>query len=210
MGLTFLFVAALFSPAKSIDSGSKTVKKIAVLILQNDSALKASQVAYLTEQVRAAALRLPAKTYTVMTKENILEMLPPGVDNLAACEGDCEVETGRNIGADYVVTGTLVRFEKTYKSFLKLHETKTGTLLKTAQASSRTINGLETALERAGYRLFKPLRRGRSVRRSQSSRQGRRALIHFDANVQGHRFGSMDNGFVKPRVPSASWWALTG
>jgi len=46
-------------------------------------------------------------------------------------EGDCEVETARNIGADYVISGKVVRIEQIYAVTLKLHETQGGSLLGT-------------------------------------------------------------------------------
>ncbi|MEE2787218.1 MAG: PEGA domain-containing protein [Myxococcota bacterium] len=185
MGLCFYLTAALLAVPPSLSATSSKTKKIAVLTLRNDTELKATQVAYLTEQIRATALRLPAAKYTVMTAENMMEMLPPGTDDLAACEGDCEVETGRNIGADYVVTGSLVRFGQTYKTFLKLHDTKTARLLTTAKASARSIDAFEKRLERAAYRLMRPLRTASSAGIKKATSSPRWAKIQFDANVPG-------------------------
>jgi hypothetical protein len=47
---------------------------------------------------------------SVMTKENILLLLPEKHGDLADCEADCEVETGRRIGADLIVTGEVLKF----------------------------------------------------------------------------------------------------
>jgi hypothetical protein len=45
----------------------------------------------------------------LMTKENILLLLPNGQTDLANCEAGCEVETGRRLGADLIITGELRR-----------------------------------------------------------------------------------------------------
>ena len=47
-----------------------------------------------------------------------------------------EVETARNIGADFVISGKVVRVEQLYVVTLKLHETKNGSLL-----SQDTVEG---------------------------------------------------------------------
>lgn len=56
-----------------------------------------------TDGVRGALQRHLGATHTIMTRQNIESLLPPGTD-LADCEGDCEVETGRNVGADLIVS----------------------------------------------------------------------------------------------------------
>ena len=65
-----------------------------------------------------------------MTKENIYELLPPDKKkDLSACIGECAVETGRNIGADFVVAGEIVRFAGEIRVSFSLHDTHEGNLL---------------------------------------------------------------------------------
>ncbi len=130
-------------------------RKIAVLELQ-DRTGAADATAYLTDRVRAAALALPRDQFFVMTRENILDQLPPGTD-LAECQGDCEVETGRNVGADFVASGELLRLGGEVRVSLKLHETEGGALLATDKASAARIEGLEQPLEQAAQRMFRAL-----------------------------------------------------
>src|SRR5438477_4458327 len=102
---------------------------VAVLELRNK--LKGAQAegadtTYLTDAIRSAALEArPAAR--LMTRDNMLIML--GEKDMAACEGRCEVETGRMLGADLVVSGELTRFGSSYKLSLRLHETRQGELL---------------------------------------------------------------------------------
>ena len=49
------------------------------------------------------------KDYNVLSKENIMVLLPPEV-NIEDCEGECEVETGRLLSADYIITAELSPF----------------------------------------------------------------------------------------------------
>jgi len=134
-----------------------TPKKIAVLEFINQAKLKVGEVSYLADLVRTEATLLPRKKYTVMTRENMLTMLPEGT-SLSECEGACEVETGRNVGADYVVSGRVVRFGRSYKVTFKLHDTRDGMLVVASRASARSIEALEKPLTKACRNMFKRLK----------------------------------------------------
>jgi hypothetical protein len=113
---------------------------------------------YLTELVRTAARRaLPTEQYIIMTDENIYELLPPEKRDLSQCEGQCEVETGRLIGADYIVYGDVVRFGGEPRMTLKLYETAQGNLLESREASGRTVLDVETPAKNAAQILFSVL-----------------------------------------------------
>ncbi len=107
--------------------------------------------------MRERALGLPRGRFLVMTRENILALLPPDVD-LAACVGRCEIETGRNIGADYVVSGRIIRFGGGLRVAMKLHDTQSAGLVASGRASADAVIGLEGSVEVAAQRLFEPLR----------------------------------------------------
>ena len=137
-----------------------TPSRIAVLEFRNPAGLTEQEVVYITELARAAALRLPASRFFVMTRENILEQLPPGT-SIDECVGECEVETGRNVGADYVMTGEVIRFGGSLRVLMKLHDTKTSRLLGNERASGPRVDALEEPVEHAAGRLFGKLgRRG--------------------------------------------------
>ena len=71
---------------------------------------------YLTNVLREQAVKeLPAKQgFTIMTRENINAMLPPG-KAIEDCEGSCLAETGKNIAADYVCQARVGRFGSYFK-----------------------------------------------------------------------------------------------
>ena len=68
-------------------------------------------------------------------------------------EGDCEVETARNIGADYVISGKVVRIEQLYVVTLKLHETQGGSLLGTETVEGPSQVELMRSLREHGRKL---------------------------------------------------------
>ncbi|MFN2546746.1 MAG: hypothetical protein ABR567_04895 [Myxococcales bacterium] len=113
--------------------------------------------AYLSDQVRAAAKQaLPSMK--VITRENMLVLLRASGKDLANCEGECEVDTARRIGADAVVSGELLRFGTQYKLNMKLHDARSGELLSGAVAAGTTADGLDRSVAQACEKLFAPLR----------------------------------------------------
>ena len=83
----------------------------------------------LSDQSRLAGLEtLPSSQYEIMTRENMAQILSDMGKDISECIGACEVEVGRNLGVDLIVTGDILRVEGVYYLTLKLHETKGGTL----------------------------------------------------------------------------------
>jgi hypothetical protein len=130
---------------------------LAVLEFRNYAKdLKPENVRYLTDLARSAALQR-ADRYQVLTRENLLSLLEANGKSLASCEGECEVETGRRIGAEAIVSGELQRFGAGYRLSLKLHETAEGRLLATAFASGADLEGLERGMTTALRELLAPV-----------------------------------------------------
>src|SRR5207302_5992865 len=77
--------------------------------------------------------------------------------SLENCEGECEVDTGRRLGADYVISGEVLRVGATLKATLKLHDTHTGTLLGAVSASGVDVEALDANLAVAVKRLVEPI-----------------------------------------------------
>src|SRR5215469_13410990 len=104
--------------------------------------------AFLTDVVRQQALEA-VPSLKLMTRENVLALLEASGKKLEDCDGECEVETGRRLGADIVVTGELLRFGRGFRVNLRLHDTHTAQLLAAAVASGDSPETLESDLNRA-------------------------------------------------------------
>jgi TolB-like protein len=130
--------------------------KLAVLDFQNYAKdLSREQAQYFADVVRGAALR-SAPGLEVMTRENLLVLLQATGKDLAGCEGECEVDTGRRIGADAVISGEILKVGSRYKISLKLHETHDGRLLSTGVASGKNFDELDDKLQQAVSDLLAP------------------------------------------------------
>jgi hypothetical protein len=150
--------------------------------------------AYLSDVVRTAALRA-VPGLRVLTRENVAVLLASAGKKLEECEGECEVQTGRLLGADYIATGEVLRFGTSFKLNLRLHDTREGTLLSGAQASGATLDALDASVTKATEVLLAPM-----VERA-SGRGGDESVAD---GVEGGVAGGVVGGVVSappPRPP---------
>jgi hypothetical protein len=139
--------------ARPLPAGAMT-GRLAVLELRNLAPDLTSQNAqYFTDVIRSSALRMQPGL-EVMTRENLLVLLEATGKRLADCEGECEVDTGRRIGADQIVSGELQKLGSLYKLTIRLHETAAGRLRGSQVASGRSIEELDDAAQKASELLF--------------------------------------------------------
>ena len=115
---------------------------------------KGIPASYLTDVVRAVVNR-EAPSLDLMTRENIVTMLRASNKTLEECEGQCEVDTGRLLGVDYIFSGDLVHFGSKFKVSLRVHETAKGRLIDTAFASANDADALEEATRIAAIGLVR-------------------------------------------------------
>jgi len=94
-------------------------KHLAVLELRG-AKIEGDVLDAFADAVRSGAVEgLAGSGVQVMTRENMLVLLKE-MGKKECTEGDCEVETARNIGADFVVSGSVVRTAATLVVALKL------------------------------------------------------------------------------------------
>ena len=149
--LTLTLTLTLDPPLGFAESGRR---HIAVLDFKNSAQLNTFEVTSLTSIVRGSASRLGG--FKVMTKENVTELLPPGT-RLEDCVGTCEVETGRLLGAAFIVTGEVGRVEGKIQLSLRLFNTAKGNLLAQEVLISDSVLGLQQKLAGASMSLFSKL-----------------------------------------------------
>ena len=118
-------------------------------------ALSLEEKQYLTDVLRSEAVKaLPAEqNYVIMTRENIIMMLPPG-KTLEDCEGECLVETGKNIAADYIAQGHVGRFGDELTITVELYETSGNKLLGSFSSKAQNVATLESEIRQKSQELF--------------------------------------------------------
>ena len=146
MLLALLLLAAPAAPPKTL----------AVLEFKSKLQQDDMDVGYITDVVRTAAKdAVPA--LKIITRENLLVLLGASGKKPEECEGDCEVETGRRVGADLVISGEALKFGSNYKINMKMHDTQSGELLSGAQATGADLDELDRNLHEAVVKLLAPV-----------------------------------------------------
>ena len=134
-------------------------ERLAVLELSGD--LPPQELALLTDEVRGAVVRTVGAQIHVMTRENMEVMLTDmGLDASCISEGACEVETARNLGVDYVVSGAVVGMGGKQLASLKLHQTKNAQLLASERAQGADSLGLLDDIGGTAGKLMAALQTG--------------------------------------------------
>ena len=114
-----------------------------VAVLEFDASRAGADIdrTYFSDLVRGAVHKAAPQLF-VMTRESTVELLKASGKKLEDCAGECEVETGKLLGADYVVSGRLTRVGTRFSLTLRLHATATGELLDTAEARGKSLDEL--------------------------------------------------------------------
>ena len=114
---------------------------------------------YLTDIFRGQAVNiLPAEqNWTIMTRENINVMLPPG-KSIEDCEGSCLAETGKNIAADYVAQARISQFGKSLAITAELYETASGKLVASFVGKGESVDDIEKIIKEQSPAFFRKVR----------------------------------------------------
>lgn len=130
---------------------------IAVLDLKGDGAnLTELETLELRELVRQAALEHLGKTHDVITRESLVDLLDSHGKTLEKCQGECETETGRMLGADIVVTGSIRAVFGRFSVSLKAHSTSPPKVLGIANGTAEEKNSLPDVVSKEASSLLGP------------------------------------------------------
>jgi len=118
---------------------------------------------HLTDELRKQAVTvLPKNEYTVMTRDNIIALIPPDEKEAKCLAEKCAVDIGRAIGAEYVTQGSIGKFGNELTISVELYETMNGKLLSSIVFESTNINGLLGAIRAEAKPLFQSILDNRS------------------------------------------------
>lgn len=120
---------------------------VSVLDLRSNTGMSDVEAAYLTDLARDALARsLPLDQFTIMTRESILELLPEGTRLSDCLDASCEVEIGRTLGADYVVSGEVLEFAQEQRLIIKVHHCQSAAFIGSETAGGISLKDLEGAV----------------------------------------------------------------
>jgi len=138
MRVTTLIKAAALA-AFLAGTAAAGVKYVAVVETDVDAAsgasaeLNAAEVREITAELRRQATEnLPSGKYSVMTSETVQSMGGAVLEECA--EENCVITLGSRIGADYIVRGTVSKFQTKFTLTIEIYETDNGTLVISSEA----------------------------------------------------------------------------
>ena len=108
-----------------------------------------TELSLLTDVSRAEARRALGSAYTIITQESIQQLLKAHGKTLEQCQGECETETGKLLGAELVVSGRVMKAFGKLKVNLKLHRTDPPELLDARVLTVDTLPELESGVKEA-------------------------------------------------------------
>ncbi len=141
---------------------------VAVLETGVDPAVKKkvtlSDRQYLTNVLREEAVKqLPAEDgYTIMTRDNISAMLPPG-KAIEDCEGTCLAETGRNISADFVCQARVSSFGSKLALSAEIYETAGNKLVASFNGNGKNVEALLKVIKENAPEFFGKVKSNRDA-----------------------------------------------
>ncbi|GBU25223.1 hypothetical protein R83H12_01864 [Fibrobacteria bacterium R8-3-H12] len=135
------------------------INNVAVLeLLPNESvseSIRIEESRHLTDELRRqAVMNLPKGEYSVLTRDNIIALLPPDEKEAECLAESCAVEIGRAIGAEYITQGTIGKFANKLTISVELYESMSGKLLSSIVFESENIEGLLGAIRSEAKPLF--------------------------------------------------------
>ena len=182
--LTLLLLAVLLL------AGASFAKFVAVLETVGDGkdGLSLSERQYLTNMLREQAVQeLPAElNFTIMTRENIMMMLPPG-KSIEDCEGSCLAETGKNIAADYVAQARVGKVGSNISISVELYETAGSKLVASFNGLGADVDALINVIKAKAPEFFRKARGGATgiVRTGFDGIQNQSFVVNVSTNPQG-------------------------
>ena len=151
----FLLFALLLT---TIVNAQKVVAILEIVPNNETVELQISEYRHLTDELRTRAREaLPRTGYSILTRDNIISLLPPDEETRECLAESCAVEIGRAIGAEYITQGFIGKFGEMMTLTVELYESMSGNLLGSFVTESKDIMGLLATIRQKAPELFSHL-----------------------------------------------------
>ncbi len=129
---------------------------LAVLEIISKSEVDASitEMQHLTDELRRQAILTLPENYNVLTRDNIISLIPQNEAEAKRLVEGSVVDIGRAMGAEYVSQGSIGNFGEGMSLSIELYETMNGKLLGSIVIESHDIKGLLAAIREQAPGLF--------------------------------------------------------
>ncbi|MCL2282880.1 MAG: hypothetical protein FWC26_06140 [Fibromonadales bacterium] len=143
----------LFLLAASLASATGTVAVLEITPA-DELDLKISEYRHLTDELRTRAREALPDGYVVLTRDNIISLMPSDAEEAQCLAESCAVEIGRAIGAEYVTQGFVGEFGGMLTLTVELYESMSGNLLGSFVTESKEVMSLLTTIREKAPGLF--------------------------------------------------------
>jgi len=141
-----LFLAALVHAVNTV--------AVLEIVPNGEMDLKLSEYRHLTDELRTRAREALPSGYTILTRDNIMSLLPPDSEEAQCLAESCAVDIGRAIGAEYVTQGFVGEFDGMLTLTVELYESISGNLLGSFVTESKSLTGLLNTIRGKAPGLF--------------------------------------------------------
>ena len=138
------------------------INHVAVLeLLPNESVqgeIRIEESRHLTDELRRqAVMNLPKSEYTVMTRDNVIALIPADEKEAECLAESCAVTIGRAIGVEFITQGSIGKFGDMLTISVELYETMNAKLLASIVFESKDIKGLLNVIRSEAKPLFQSI-----------------------------------------------------
>jgi len=131
--------------------------------------LSISEYRHLTDELRARARESLPAGYSILTRDNIIQLLPPDEKEAECLAESCAVDIGRAIGAEYVTQGFVGMFGGMLTLTVELYESMSGNMLGSFVTESKDVHGLLGTMREKAPALFAKVTEKNNISASSTS-----------------------------------------
>ena len=144
---------------------AQTLAVLEIIPASDDIEITLTEYRHLTDELRRQAVRtLPSTDYAVLTRDNMISLLPPDEEAAQCLAESCAVDIGRAIGAEFISQGRIGIFGGELSLSIELYETMRGKLLSSIVIESKDVRGLMAAIREQAPELFAKIKQGSEPR----------------------------------------------
>jgi len=150
--LKYVFIVVAF--CLSMANAASIVAVLEITPSDKAANLSLSEFRHLTDELRARARETLPTGYSILTRDNIIQLLPPDEKEAECLAESCAVDIGRAIGAEYVTQGFIGKFEGMLTLTVELYESMSGNMLGSFVTESENARGLLATIREKAPAMF--------------------------------------------------------
>jgi hypothetical protein len=136
---------------------SANIIAILEITIGDNVELTIDETRHLTDELRKMARETLPQKFTVLTRDAIMQLLPPDEEEASCLADGCAVDIGRAISADYVTQGQIRKFGDRLTLTVELFDTMSGNLLSSYAEVSEDLMGLLKIIGDKSAAMFEKL-----------------------------------------------------